>query len=169
MQGRRPARLPLCDFSQSRLLINFQIINLKVRVTPFHSGAADKSVPHQHSRQVAPGQADTRGLNPKPRPPATAAPMMPRQFQSRRKSMPSKSASSTAGGGRTVNCLRRSRTGRRCAFTLTVYYLCRKWRPETRLACTPAADSPSNTEGTDGYHLTSSSLTIYDFVSPSSV
>lgn len=94
-----PARLPLCDFSQSRLLINFQIINVKVRVTPFHSGAADKSVPHQHSRQVAPGQADTRGLNPKPRPPATAAPVMPRQFQSGRKSMPSKSTSSTAGGG----------------------------------------------------------------------
>lgn len=79
MQGRRPARLPLCDFSQSRLLINFQIINVKVRVTPFHSGAANKSVPHQHSRQVAPGQADTRGLNPKPRPLRPALPLPQRR------------------------------------------------------------------------------------------
>lgn len=44
MQGRCSVSLSLCDFRQSRLLINFQIINVKVIVTPFLSGA-DKPAP----------------------------------------------------------------------------------------------------------------------------
>lgn len=44
MQGRRCLSLRLCDFSQSRFLINFQIVDVKVRVTPFQINQ-----PHQHS------------------------------------------------------------------------------------------------------------------------
>lgn len=44
MQGQGSVSLSLCDFNQSRLLINFQIINVKVTETPFHSGA-DKPAP----------------------------------------------------------------------------------------------------------------------------
>lgn len=44
MQGRRCLSLRLCDFSQSRFLINFQIVNVKVRVTPLQINQ-----PHQHS------------------------------------------------------------------------------------------------------------------------
>lgn len=44
MQGRRCLSLHLCDFSQSRFLINFQIVDVKVRVTPFQINQ-----PHQHS------------------------------------------------------------------------------------------------------------------------
>lgn len=46
MQGRRclSLRLRLRDFSQSRFLINFQIVNVKVRVTPLQINQ-----PHQHA------------------------------------------------------------------------------------------------------------------------
>lgn len=44
MQGRRRLGPRLCDFSQSRFLINFQIVNVKVRGTPFQINQ-----PHQHS------------------------------------------------------------------------------------------------------------------------
>lgn len=91
-RGGRPVRLSLCDFSQSRLLINFRIVNVKVRLTPFHSGA-DKTSPHQHSCQWLQVRLDLFQSPPLPPPPPP-----PRQFRSRRKSMPSKSASRTAGG-----------------------------------------------------------------------
>lgn len=76
--------LSLCDFSQSRLLINYQILNVKVTATPFHSGA-DKPAPHQHSRQ----RQQVRLIRypwPYSNPASPALRRLPRQFQARRKS-----------------------------------------------------------------------------------
>lgn len=56
--------LSLCDFSQSRLLINYQIVNVKVIATPFHSGAdkpAPINIPVSGCRS---GRYDTHGLIP---------------------------------------------------------------------------------------------------------
>ncbi len=123
MQGQRSVSLPLCDFNQSRLLINFQIINVKVIVTPFHSGAdkpAPINIPVSGCRS---GWYDTHGL----------IPILPYRgccchvnFSPRGSQMPSKSASTTAGE-MPFNCLQRCRTERQHAVTPTVYSL---WRGE---------------------------------------
>ena len=101
MQGQRSVSLCLCDFSQSRLLINFQIINVKVTETPFHSGAdkpAHINIPVSGCRS---GWYDTHGL----------IPSLPRccchvNFSPRGNQMPSKSVSSTAGA-KPFNCLQK--------------------------------------------------------------
>lgn len=63
-QGQHSASLSLCDFSQSRLLINFQIINVKVIVTPFHSGADKPGRINIPVRGCRSGWYDTHGLIP---------------------------------------------------------------------------------------------------------
>lgn len=117
MQGRRSVSLPLGDFSQSRLLINFQIINVKVIVTPFHSGAdkpASINIPVSGCRS---------GRYPWPySKPALLLLCCHVNFSPGGSQMPSKSASSTAGE-MPFNCLQRCRTERQRAVTPTVYYL----------------------------------------------
>lgn len=113
--GTTPARLPLClcDFSQSRLLINFQIVNVKVIVAPFHRGAdkpASINIPVSGCRS---GWYDIHGLIPS---------LLYRcchrhvNFSPGGSRMPSKSAYSTAGE-MLFNCLLRRGTGRQCAIT----------------------------------------------------
>lgn len=103
--------LCLCDFSQSRLLINFQIVNVKVIVAPFHRGAdkpASINIPVSGCRS---GWYDIHGLIPS---------LLYRcchrhvNFSPGGSRMPSKSAYSTAGE-MLFNCLLRRGTGRQCA------------------------------------------------------
>lgn len=61
MQGRDCVDLRLCDFSQSRFLINFQTVKVKVRVNTF----PDKPAPSTFLAGAA-GQLDSHGLIPKP-------------------------------------------------------------------------------------------------------
>lgn len=105
--------LCLCDFSQSRLLINFQIVNVKVIVAPFHRGAdkpASINIPVSGCRS---GWYDIHGLIPS---------LLYRcchrhvNFSPGGSRMPSKSAYSTAGE-MLFNCLLRRGTGRQCAIT----------------------------------------------------
>lgn len=115
--------LSLCDFSQSRLLINFQIINVKVIVTPVHSGAdipAPINIPVSGCRS---GWYDTRGL----------IPSLPYHccrchvnFSPGGSQMPSKSASSTAGE-MPFNCLQRCRTEKDSVQSRMLFIICEEW------------------------------------------
>lgn len=95
MQGWGCVNLRLRDFSQSRFLINFQIVKVKVRVTPFQINQ-----PHQHSCQWLQVSRILMALfqsSPWRRSPSC-------QFECRRKSMPSRSTSAL-GGWRGACCL----------------------------------------------------------------
>lgn len=147
---------------------------MKVIVTPFHSGA-DK--PAHINIPVSGLQVRLiRYPWPYSKP---AAPPLPRQFQSRRKSMPSKSASSTAGE-MLFNCLQRRRTDtvqsrlqfiiseekkkKRClnrfnvmgSFTLSAPR--NAWRQELNTTVAPDHTRPalSKKHQTAGYHTSTS-------------
>lgn len=146
---------------------------MKVIVTPFHSGA-DK--PAHINIPVSGLQVRLiRYPWPYSKP---AAPPLPRQFQSRRKSMPSKSASSTAWE-MLFNCLQRRRTDtvqsrlqfiisekkkKRClnrfnvmgSFTLSAPR--NAWRQELNTTVAPDHTRPalSKKHQTAGYHTSTS-------------
>lgn len=114
--------LSLCDFSQSRLLINYQIVNVKVIATPFHSGAdkpAPINIPVSGCRS---GRYDTHGLIPSL--PYCCCGGCHVNLSTGGSQMSSKSASSTARG-MSFNCLGAEQ--RDSVRSCPHFIICEKW------------------------------------------